>query len=259
MLTLPALQLEPAAGPWPLEQPIALRLPAFTVEGEPVTQDMARSVGAFVYRDAGAGEELWNDKPGRWEPVPSTPDAPDALDALQPLPLSFQADADPPWQGTWIAIGLKDKAGALRFAKAQGGTPRYRLRPFALLEHGGRRQRALGAPTGWVTFSSLADTQRFAVVLQPESAQESESARFVLRNAALAPAGWLEIRAAGGRQEVEIVKCDASGAPVSSVLLADDGSIRLRPGGSARIVLEGELEAQRVSYVRSDGSRVTLN
>ncbi|MEJ8837997.1 hypothetical protein [Ramlibacter sp. AN1133] len=256
MLTLPALQLEPAAGPWPLEQPIELRLPAFTLDGQAVTQDMARSVGAFVYREAGGGEELWNEKPGRWEPAPGTLDA---LDALQPLPLAFQAEADPPWQGTWIAIGLKDQAGAARFAKSQGGNPRYRLRPFALLEHQGQRQRALGAPTGWVTFSALADTQRFAVAMQPESAQECESARFVLKNAALAAAGWLEVRASSGRQEVEIVKCDANGAPVSSVLLADDGSIRLRPGGSARIVLDGELEAQRVSYVRNDGSRITLN
>ena len=256
MLTLPALQLEPAAGPWPLEQPIALRLPAFTLDEAAVTQDMARSIGAFVYREAGSSEELWNEQQGRWQPVPA---ALEALDALQPLPLSFQADADPAWQGTWIAIGLKDKAGAPRFAKAQGGTPRYRLRAFALLEHQGRRQRALGAPTGWVTFSSLADTQRFSVVMQPESAQECERARFVLKNAGLAAAGWLEVRAIGGRQEVEIVKCDANGAPLSSVLLADDGSIRLRPGGSARVVLDGDLEAQRVSYLDSGGSRVTLN
>lgn len=256
MLTLPALQLEPATGPWPLEQPVELRLPAFTLDEEPVTQDMARSVGAFVYRESGGSEELWNEKPGRWEPVPP---ALDALDALQPLPLSFQADADPPWQGTWIAIGLKDQSGASRFAKASDGTPRYRLRPFALLEREGRRERALGEPTAWVSFSSLADSQRFAVVMAPESAQEAESARFVLKNAALAPAGWLEVRASGGRQEVEIVKCNANGAPLSSVLLADDGSIRLRPGGSARVVLDGDLEAQRVSYLAGNGSRVTLN
>jgi hypothetical protein len=256
MLTLPALQLEPAAGPWPLEQPVELRLPAFTLDGAAVTQDMVRSIGAFAYRQAGGGEELWNEQQARWQPAPA---AADALDALLPVPLSFKADADPPWQGTWIAIGLKDQAGALRFVKASGGMPRYRLRPFALLEREGRRERALGEPTGWVSFSSLADSQRFSVAIDPDSAQEAESARFVLKNAALAPAGWLEVRASGGRQEVEIVKCNANGAPVSSVLLADDGSIRLRPGGSAPIVLDGDLEAQHVSYLAGNGSRVTLN
>jgi hypothetical protein len=59
--------------------------------------------------------------------------------------------------------------------------------------------------------------------------------------------GWVEIRGTGG-QEVEIVKCDGGGNPLSSVLLADDGSIHLRPAAGRDIVLDGNLAARRVRY-----------
>jgi hypothetical protein len=76
--------------------------------------------------------------------------------------------------------------------------------------------------------------------------------RLKLKNAALADAGYVEIRTVGG-QAVEIVSCNAAGAGVASVLLSADGTIRLQ---AQRIVVAGDLETQRIRYLSSDGVTV---
>jgi hypothetical protein len=257
-ITVPALQLVPAAGPWPLEQPVQFTLPNFAFsDGAPVDEAAVRKLGAFVLRVDGA-EQVWNEQAQAWQAPPNDEAG---WEALTPVALSYKKpakDGEAPWQGTWVATGLKDGSGANRYAKAAGGAPRYRLRPFALLQHAGRRHRGLGAPSAEVSFSSLEDSQRFTVAMEPKSAQDCERARFVLKNASLAEAGWVEIRTQGGRQEVEVVKCDAGGNPVSSVLLADDGNIVLRPASGGRIVIDGELEARRYTRVDAAGGRVEV-
>lgn len=255
-ITVSALALDPPAGPWPIEQPIELKLaaPVFD-DGAAVTDAESRKLGAFVLRVDGGGERVWDEKAKAWVAVPA-----DAAgwEALDPVPLSYAADRDPPWQGSLVASGMKDGSGADRFAVAAGGGPAYRLRPFVLAEHGGRRYRGLGAPSADIAFTTIADKQRFTIAMEPKSPQDCERARFVLKNGALADAGWFEIRSTSGRQEVEIVKCDAGGAAVASVLLADDGNIVLRPGGGGRIVIDGELEARRFTRLQADGSRLDV-
>jgi len=254
--TLPALTLDPATGPWPIEQPIELKLPAPTFpDGAPVTDAESRKLGVFVLRADGGGERVWNEKAKQWQAAPQ--DAA-AWEALEPVALSYAADRDPPWQGSFVATGMKDGQGADRYATAGGGGPRYRLRPFVLAEQAGRRHRALGPASAEIAFSSMQDAQRFTIELEPKTAQDCERVRFVLKSASLVEAGWLEVRTQGGRKEVEVVKCDNGGNPVSSLLLADDGNIVLRPASGGRIVIDGELEARRYIRVDAAGGRVEV-
>jgi hypothetical protein len=151
-----------------------------------------------------------------------------------------------------IAIGQKDKAGNARFDTAAGGEPRYRLRAYGKFKRDGVDHAGLSDPSPELAFVSGAESQRFSVKMEPEDPQSTVRVRIELKNAALVPAGYLEIRTIGG-QEVEIVNCDASGAALAAVLLAADGSIHLQPASGKKIVLAGDLEAQRIRYQPSGG------
>jgi hypothetical protein len=111
----------------------------------------------------------------------------------------------------------------------------------------------LGAPSGNLLFTSATDEQRFVVVLDPNSPRSCHLARMQLRNDALVPAGFLEIRTTTG-QEVEIANCDAGGSVLAQVLLTGDGDIRLRPAAGRSIILEGTLVADRICYTPDPGA-----
>ena len=103
-----------------------------------------------------------------------------------------------------------------------------------------------------------AEHHRFGVDLDPESPTDVSRVRLRLKNSSLQQAGYLEIRAAGG-QEVEIANCSTSGAVLARVTLSANGDIRLAPAPDRQIVLDGPLEAQRVSYLpQAGGVRQTL-
>ncbi len=243
---VPELSWAPQGAPQ-LEQPVELRLPAIRFDdGAEALEADAHKVGAYVYRFSSAGTELWNETAQLWT-------APLAdLAGLPPVPLVYKAGEPLPWQGTLIAIGQKDKDGNPRFAKAQGGEPRYRLRAYALFKRDGADYAGLSDPSAELAFVSGLENQRFGVEMTPDAPERTERVRIQLKNASLAPAGHVEIRTTGG-QEVEIANFDASGSPLATVLLAADGSLRLK---GQRIVLEGNLEAQRIRYLSSDGITV---
>jgi len=243
----PALSWAPSGAPQ-IEQPVEVKLPAIHFEdGIEAADADAQKVGAYVYRLGSAGEEFWNETEQRWAGVPADPAA------LPLVPLVYKAGDPLPWQGTLIAIGQKDKDGNKRFDKAAGGEPRYRLRAYAQFKRDGADYAGLSEPSGELAFVSGLENQRFGIEMEPEDSQQTARARVQLKNASLAPAGYLEIRTIGG-QEVEIVNCDASGAKLASVLLAADGTIRLQPAAGKKIVLEGDLEAQRIRYQQSSGA-----
>jgi hypothetical protein len=237
----PVLDHDPAGPVAEYEQPVTVKLPAFVIPGGPLTQADVKQLGAFVYRRSGGSEDIWNETTQLWQAVPAD------LSALKPLPLQYKEGDPLPWQGMLIAAGQKDKNGAERFAKVTAGQPRYVLRASAELKRGIDEYSGLSAASEEITFVGAADNQRFGVELEPPKAREAVRARMQLRDASRTPVGWLEIRTQGGR-EVEIVKCDDGGNPLSSVLLADDGSIHLRPAAGREIVLEGDLRARRVRY-----------
>lgn len=246
----PTLTGDPAGAAPEIEKPVAIKLPALHFgDGANLGEADVTKIGAFVYRRGAGAEEIWDEQAQAWT---AAPDDLGALAGKQPLPLQFKAGEPEPWAGTLVAPGLKDKSGAPRFARQVGGLPRYYLRAFVQATRDGAVHRGLGTPSMEIAFVSATDNQRFAVELEPSEAREATRVRLALKNSSRALAGWLEVRASGG-QEVEIVKCDAGGNAQSSLLLADDGSIRLRPAAGREIVLEGSLRAERVRYLNSAG------
>jgi hypothetical protein len=247
-LPLPEPQLEwKPAGPPQLEQPVEVRLPALPYpDGAEALEADALRVGAYIYRTDASGERVWDDKAQSWIAPPAD------LAALQPLPFIYKAGDPLPWQGTLIAIGMEDKDRQPRFAKAAGGEPTYRLRPYAKFKRDGVEYEGLGVYSAPLAFVSGLENQPFTVEMLPDP-QAPQRVSIKLKNAALLPAGYLEIRALGG-QEVEIANCDAGGAKLAEVLLAADGSIRLTPAAGRKVVLAGDLEARAIRYLSSDGT-----
>lgn len=253
---VPQLVLDPPGGPPQLEKPITVHLGAIAYpDATAVLPDHVRVVGALVSRGPAGSEEVWDEANQRWRLLPA--DAP-ALAALMPLPFSPPEAPGGPWQGTLVAVGQKDGAGADRFAKATGGMPVYRLRGVAAAVRDGVAYRGIGDPSPDLAFVSGAERQRFAVEFDTGQSSDAGRARLFLKNAALAPAGYLEIRATGG-QEVEIANCTPFGSVLARVTLTADGDIALVPAAGRSIVLGARLEAEQIEYQPGGGGpRQTL-
>jgi hypothetical protein len=241
----PELTGKPADAPQ-LEQPVEVKLAALHFpDGAEATDAEAQVVGAYVYRVSSAGEQLWNEKEQSWT------DAPDDLSALPPLALQYKAGDALPWRGLLVAIGMKDKDGNDRFAVASGSEPRYRLRAYGRFKRDDGDYAGLSVPSAEISFVSAADSRRFSIDMQPDP-DTAQEVTLVLKNASLAKAGYVKISTTGG-QVVEIGNLDPSGAPLALVQLAADGSILLQPAAGKKIVLQGDLEAQRIRYQPSGG------
>jgi len=241
-LPAPQFQPDPPGGPLALEKAVKLRLaPLAFADGTPLAGDAIDRIGVHVYRSATGADEIWNETERRWMAVPP------ALDALAPLPLQFKAGEALPWQGILVAAGQKDRNGAPKIVAAAGGQPRYRLRAFVKAHRDGGLYQGLSDASADLVFVSLADTQRFAVSLDSGDAQTCTRVRLLLKDGALAPAGYVEIRSDGGR-EVEIANCAAGGAVRARIVLLDSGDIRLEPAAGRSIVLAGPLDAGIVRF-----------
>lgn len=252
----PELVLDPPAGPPALEKPVVVRLAGLEYpDGQPVAADDARTLGVLVYRGTSGSEEVWDEAGGAWITSPADETA---AAALQPLPLSPPESPGAPWTGTLVAVGQKDAAGDPRFAKAESGAPAYRLRALVIVVRGGVDYRTIGPASPDLLFVSATEQQRFAVQFDTDQASDAGLARLLLKNGALQPAGFLEIRASGG-QEIEIANCSWTGAVLARVLLSADGDIHLVPAAGRQIVLEAPLEAELITYQPfGGGARKTL-
>ena len=239
-LPAPELSWKPAGAPH-IEQPVEVKLPPILLDGGAEATDAdAQKVGAYVYRLGFGGEQLWNESEQRWTAVPDDPAA------LPPLPLTYKPGNPRPWQGMLVAIGMKDKDGEDRFAKAAGGTPRYRLRAYARFKRDGAEYAGFSAASSELAFVSGKESQRFTVKMDPEDVQQVEEVTFLLKNASLAAAAHLKLSTVDD-QAVEIA------TPLAAVWIAVDGSIHLKPAGGMKIVLEGNLETGQINYLSSDG------
>ena len=76
--------------------------------------------------------------------------------------------------------------------------------------------------------------------------------RMLLKGDGLQPAGYLEIRAKPNF-EVEIANCDPDGNVLAKMLLMASGEIRLTPAASARVVIDGDAETNRLLYAPAGG------
>jgi hypothetical protein len=252
----PELVFDPPAGPPALEKPVTVRLPALTYpDAQAVAKDDVRTLGALVYRGVLGSEEVWDEADQAWTMAPVDQAT---VAALKPVPLSPPESPGGPWQGTLIAVGAKDGAGNPRFAAAEAGAPVYRLRAVAAVVRSGVEYRGLGDPSADLLFVSATEQQRFAVSFDTKQASDAGRARLLLKNSALQPAGYLEIRATGG-QEVEIANCTWSGVVLARVTLSADGDIHLVPAAGRQIILDAPLEAGEITYQpHAGGPRLTL-
>jgi hypothetical protein len=252
----PVLVLDPPAGPPALEKPVKLVLSGLQY---PDLQDVApvdvRMLGVLVYRGTPGSEEVWDEASGSWILAP--PELA-AISALTPIPLAPPTADGAPWTGVLVAEGQKDSAGQDRFEKAQAGTPAYRIRAVAAAVRAGVDHRGISDASADLLFVKAREQQRFAVDFDTGQASDAGVARLFLKNAGLQPAGYLEIRAAGG-QEIEIVSCSWAGTPLARVTLTDDGDIHLVPATGRAIVLDGPLEAGEITYQpHAGGARQSL-
>lgn len=246
-LTVPVPQLvtNPPAGPPELEKPVKVTLgPLRYADGSAVAAADATKVGAFIYRNLGGADELWNDASKSW----GAPVADAELAARSPLPLLASTDQPGSWQGTLVAVGIKDAAGADRFKKATGGTPRYRLRAFAQATRAGATSVGLSGFSSELQFVSAADNQRFTIGFDTATAKDCNRVRFTLKNAAMVQTGFVEIRTTSGR-EIEIANCDGGGNVLARLLLGAAGEIRLEPAAGQAVILGGRLEAKEIRYL----------
>jgi hypothetical protein len=260
MMTLtvptPELVFDPPAGPPALEKPVTIRLASPRErDGTPVAAADVHAYGTLVYRGAIGAEEVWDEAAGRWIAVPLDPEA---LLRLRPIPVTAPTNPTDPWSGILVAFGQKDASGAPRFAKSTGSGPAYRVRGTVQAAGSVAPRTGISGPSPDFQFISASERQRFRVVFDTDDAASAGRARLLLQDGALRQAGYLEIRALGGR-EVEIASCDAGGAVVARVTLTDAGDIRLAPAAGRSIVLDGPLEAQQVRYQpAAGGARQTL-
>jgi hypothetical protein len=249
-LQAPQWQFEPTGPSAQLEKPVTVKLPPITyADGQAATQGQLQQIGAFVYRSKAGAEELWNEAQQAWQP--STTDLA-TLATLTPIPLAFKEGQPQPWQGLLVAAGQKDKDSAARFAKAFNGEPVYRVRALARFQRDGAVAQALSAPSADLTFISAADSQRFAIALDTQTAADCTVARIQLKTAALQPAAFIELRASG--PELEIASCDAAGQLRARVVLTAAGDIELRPLAGRRVIVYGDLETDHLRYLPAAGS-----
>ena len=239
VLTVPTPTLtfdDAGGGAAALEKPVNVLLGAVTEAGTPVTPVVIATAGFRVSRRvaAGATAEVWDDGAKAWLPDgPSTQAKPVAL---------IYKDGDPnPWQGLFVAAGMKDGTGTPAFAKAVNGYPSYTISgAFA------GRDGAAGAsaPSAALTFVSAADSN--LVVLGPgdgEQPDRATHARVVLKDAGKNVIGQLLVTRNSPGAEVRIE--NAAGA---SVVLNADGSIDLNPASGRTVRVNGDFEASRIFY-----------
>ena len=242
--TLPATTL-------PLSKPVVATLTGLKyADGAPVAAGDVSSIGMFAFRGPPGGGEIWDEGARKWSPIPAN----DAIMALKPFVGMPKDGSTASWNATLVAIGQTDAAGAKVYAAASGGTPQYYLRAFARAKHNGSDQTGLSAPTSAFTFVDPGANARFTTQFdtpdtQPDSAHR---VRMLLKGDALQTAGYLEIRSQPSF-EVEIANCDASGNTLAKVLLRANGEIHLMPANGARVIVESDLETNRILYAPFGG------
>jgi len=238
----PALQFADAGGgAAAIEQPLTVLLGPVTAVGAAVPPSALAGYGFAVVRrrTPGAGAEVWDDQGKTW--LPDAPAAP-----ATPIGLSYR-DGDPaPWQGMLVAAGTNDAHGAPAFAKAVGGYPQYTVRGAFRPAIGGPVAGPSSAP---FTFASASDKN--LIVIGPgdgETPPQATQTRVLLKDPALQEIGAL------------VIDRDAPGAVVTirnaagaSVVLRADGGIELHPAPGQGLLVDGDLEADYVTYRPAGG------
>jgi hypothetical protein len=246
VLPPPALAWPGGGARAPIEQPVEMSLAALVLPGGGVpAADAVRSIGVFVHRADGA---WWNGSEQRWTPPPA---GVDALAEHQPLAMSNQPGQTPAWTGTLAAAGQQDADGAPRFAAVQDGGIGYRLRLYARVEHEGVVFAGQSAPAPDLLFARSVGNERFAITFDTDSAADATEATLRLADAGGVRTAFLRLRA--GARDLELASCDAAGAVRARIRLTGAGDIELTPAPGRRVLLQADVECERVRYRPAGG------
>ncbi len=243
MLTVPAPQLgyDPlVASVAPAELPMSVMVgPVVADDGAALTPVELEAFALLTYRVASAvsSPEVWDPEAQVWVPE----GAPTGR-----APLAYLPDEPQPWQAVVVAAGGQDAAGQPQFGLAVGGYPAYSFRAlFAEHDDG----VAVSGPSELVRFASLAD--RNLMILGPGDGEKPDTAtqaRLQLRDPGFTVIGGLVVRRDSPGAEVTL-----SNAAGASIVLEPDGAITLRPAVGRRVVVDGDLETDHITYVPAGG------
>ena len=210
-------------------KPIDLACPApVTPDGAPLPIERAEAFAFRLFRNAAAGEEVWDPEGKRWLAGTERP-------AAEPL---FPTDAG--WAGLLVAIGQKDAAGAERMASdSDSGLPTYFVRcAFAGRDNAGISHAGESPPSPAVAVVAVADENRAGLAMEPDDPAAARELRVFLRDTpGGTERGRLIIRENGG---IECV-LEAGGATVT---LQSDGDIVLSPAAARRVRIDGPLRVE---------------
>jgi hypothetical protein len=233
-----------------IEDAVTITFPAVRfADGTAMTVDDYAGAYALLTRAAApaAPIEVWHAGLKRWR-------AADDLDPAHVLgfPLVPPLEGDEPWRTVLIGSGQIDAGGAAPIASATGGFPQYRVRGLFRARRGSRQAVGLGPESAPLLFASRAASARFAATLTPD-AEHPTRVQLTLRNAAARPVALVELDASGGHPALTLRSFDIVGSPHASITLEADGDIFLSPAAGRRVVITGDLEAERVHYLPASG------
>ena len=233
-----------ATGIAALEKPIDVMVGRVTLDGEILGPDMLATFAYFVYRRMapGAAYDIWDDETATWSSEL------DASVTRKPTQLAYQPEElDEPWKGVIVGAGGKDADGAPQFTKAAGGYPLYSVRAF--FETADHSEVVLSG--GSENFSFVGGSDKDLMVLGPgedEQLDEATEARLLLKNTSLQTIGGLLIE-----RDVPGASVTLDNAAGASVVLHPDGRIEITPSAGERVVVAGDLEAERITYQPAGG------
>jgi len=244
MINIPAPSLPASA---PLTQPMKIAVKDVKLaDGTAAAPADIASAGVLVFRGPG---EVWDEAQKKWVATPGD----DQLLTLKPIVAAPSQEAPGQLEATLVAVGKKDAANADAFKPATGGSPNYFVRALVKTSRGGAADQGLSPPSGNFSFVDPAEKGRYQTQFDtPETkAEDATRVRMQLKRESMQSAGYLEIRSQPG--ELEIVNCDGAGNPLARVQLLANGDIRLTPGGGARVLIDSDVEINRLRYSPSGG------
>lgn len=233
-----------------IEDAVTITFPAVRfVDGTAMTADDYAGAYALLTRAAApaAPIEVWRAELRRWRPV-------DDLDPAHVvgLPLVPPLAGDEPWRTVLIATGQMDVGGTPLIASATGGFPQYRVRGLFRARRGSVDAVGLGPESAPLLFASRTASARFAATLTPDG-EHPTRVQLTLRNAAAQPVALIELDASGSHPALTLRSFDSVGSTHASITLDADGDIFLSPAAGRRVVITGDLEAERVRYLPVSG------
>ncbi|MBX3644267.1 MAG: hypothetical protein KF720_14510 [Rubrivivax sp.] len=253
-LPAPALRWPGGGAQAPIEKPVDVALPPLLLpDGEEAKGDAIVKLGVLVERDGG---QFWHEKAMRWQAAAADAEALATLEPpLEPLALEHKPGDARRWQGQLVALGQKDGADAPRYLPTDAGGPAYRLRAFALVQRAGVVYLGLGPPSTDLRFVRMAGKEHFGMQFDTEGPSDCSEVRLRLRDSAGQTAGYL--RMALSPREAELVNCNAAGQVLARVRLTAQGDIEIQPAPGRRVLVLGDLEAERIRYQPSGGGGKT--